>query len=348
METKQRVGRASAAMVALAALALAGCDKPSGTTDSGKGPAIQIDGSSTVAPIMNAATEMFKQENEDVSPPRVGVSGTGGGFKKFLDKQPNLRTDISNASRPISESEKKLATEVGVEYIEIPIAYDGMAVVVHPKNTWCDHLTVDELKKIWSPDSRIENWKDVRAGFPDKPLRLFGPGTDSGTYDYFAEAVVGGKKTRSDYNASENDNTLVKGVSGDEGGLGYFGFAYYEANRESLKLLAIDGGTGKPVTPDLDKIRSNEYSPLSRPLFIYVNATSAARPDVQKFVRFLLGNAKSIVEHPKVGYVGLSPALYTMGLKRFDERIAGSVYTDAASVHHPLAEMYGLREVETP
>lgn len=332
----------------LAVLAAVGGAAPVQAASGQESKTIQIDGSSTVAPIMNAATELFRKENKDIRPPRVGVSGTGGGFKKFLDKQANLRTDISNASRPISESEKKLAVEAGVEYIEIPVAYDGMAVVVNPKNTWCDHLTVEELKKIWGPDSKITNWKDVRAGFPDKPLRLFGPGTDSGTYDYFAEAVVGGKKTRSDYNASENDNTLVKGVAGDEGGLGYFGFAYFEANEKSLKLLAIDAGDGKPVTPDLNKIRSNEYHPLSRPLFIYVNATSAGRPEVQKFVHFLLKNAKSIVEHPKVGYVALDPEFYAMALKRFDERVTGSVYTDAASVHRPLAEVYGVKKAETP
>lgn len=345
MRSGARFGLVCGAALAAAALLLAR------VTEAPVAAAVKervvIDGSSTVAPIMMAAAELFRKEHKDISV-RVGISGTGGGFKRFLDKLPTSRTDVSNASRPISPLEKKLAAEESIAYIEIPICYDGMAIVVNPKNTWCDHLTVEELRRIWQPGSRIDNWKDVRAGFPDKPLRLFGPGADSGTYDYFAEAIVHAGDTRSDFNASENDNALVTGVAGDEGGLGYFGFAYYDANRDSLKLLGIDNGDGKPLTPTVERIRTNEYRPLSRPLFIYVNAAAAARPDVRKFVHFLLLNAKRIVEHPKVGYVALDPELYTMGLKRFNERVAGSVYSDAASVHRPLAEAYGTGRTQTP
>lgn len=302
---------------------------------------ISIDGSSTVAPIMNVATEMFKARQPSVKAP-VGISGTGGGFKKFLDAQANLRTDIQDASRPIRPEEIETARKLGIEFIEIPLGLDGMAVVANPKNTWCDHLTLAELKKIWEPGSKIKSWKDVRGGFPDKALKLYGPGSDSGTFDYFVEAVVGGgaKSTRADYEASENDNTLVRGVAGDEGALGYFGFSYYENNPKSLKLLAIDNGDGRPVKPDLEKIRSNEYRPLSRPLFIYVNRQPADRPEVGAFVEFLIQNATRIVEHPKVGYVSLSPELYEIGLERFRQRITGSVYPDVASVHKPLAEMF--------
>ena len=207
---------------------------------------VKVDGSSTVAPITMAGAEMFQAANPKVRV-TVGISGTGGGFKKFLDEKTELRTDINDASRFIKEAELSRAKELGVEFIEIPIAMDGLAVVAHPSNTFCNHLTVEELKKIWEPGSTIKNWKDVRAGFPDLPIKLYGPGTDSGTFDYFTEVVVGKEKaSRSDYTASESDNVLVQGVSGDKGALGYFGHAYFEANKSKLKLLAIDNGDGKP------------------------------------------------------------------------------------------------------
>lgn len=313
---------------------------------------VLIDGSSTVSPIASAAAELFRAEQPNVKV-TVAISGTGGGFKKFLDSTPSLRTDLQNASRPIRPEEVSTAARVGVDYIELPIALDGMAVVVNPRNSWCEHLTLAELRAIWEPGSRINNWKDVRPGFPDRKLKLYGPGTDSGTFDYFVEAVIGGgaKSTRSDFEASENDNTLVRGVAGDEGALGYFGFSYYETNMKSLKLLAIDNGDGKPVKPDVEKIRSNEYQPLSRPLFLYVNRQSADRPEVSAFVTFLLGNARKIVEHPKVGYVALTPELYEIAVERFTQRMTGTVYPDAASVHRPLTEMFkpsGERKAPTP
>lgn len=286
---------------------------------------VHVDGSSTVAPITTVAAEMFKKERPDVRVP-VGISGTGGGFKKFLDQDPSLRTDINDASRIIKESEIKRAKELGVEFIEIPIAMDGIAVIVHPENDFCDHLTVDELKRMWEPGSQINNWNQVREGFPDLELKLFGPGTDSGTFDYFTEAIVGEEgASREDFTMSEDDNVLVQGVAGTRGGLGYFGFSYYEANKERLKLLAIDDTDGTPVAPSVDLIRAGRYTPLSRPLFLYVNKDSLARPEVKDFLEFYLDHAPEIVEHPNVNYVALSEELYRIDQKRLAEGVTGSV-----------------------
>ncbi|MBL8877641.1 MAG: PstS family phosphate ABC transporter substrate-binding protein [Phycisphaerales bacterium] len=305
--------------------------------DEGK---VAVDGSSTVAPISTAAAEMFRQSKPKIRVV-VGTSGTGGGFKKFLEAKPELRTDINDASRPIKPEEASLAAERGVNFIELPIAYDGIAVVVHPSNKFCASLTVEELKKIWAPDSTIKNWKDIRAEFPDKPLKLFGPGTDSGTFDYFTEAVLGKDgRSRSDYTASENDNMLVRGVSGDEGALGYFGFSYYEANKAKLKLVAIDSGDGKPVLPSIDSIRDYSYRPLSRPLFLYVNAESAKRSEVREFVQFYLDNGKRIVEHPMVNYIALSEAMYAMTRQRFTNGTTGTAYKDSKQHLRPLEEVY--------
>ncbi len=301
---------------------------------------VKVDGSSTVAPITMAAAEMFRAKEPKVEV-TVGISGTGGGFKKFLDADAGLRTDISDASRCIKEAEIKKAAEVKVEFIEIPIGIDGLAVMVNPSNSFCDHLTLAELKKIWEPESKIKNWKDVRAGFPDLAIKLYGPGTDSGTFDYFTEVVNGKEKAcRADFNASENDNTLVQGVAGDAGALGYFGFSYYEANKGKLKLLGIDNGDGKPVKPSLDLIRAGKYHPLSRPLFIYVNAESAKRADVKAFVDFYLGNAAKIVEHPKVNYVAFPSEMYELGKKRFAEVKTGSVMAKAAHGGTDLVDLY--------
>jgi phosphate transport system substrate-binding protein len=294
-----------------------------------RGKIIKVDGSSTVAPIATAAAEMFQAEHPDIHV-TVGISGTGGGFKKFLTDKPELRTDISDASRPIKESEAELASKLGVEFIEIPVAIDGLAIIAHPKNKFCDDLTVAELKRIWEPGSTINNWNQVRAGFPDQPLRLYGPGTDSGTFDYFTEAIVGKEKaSRSDYTASESDNVLVMGVAGDEGALGYFGFSYYEANKAKLKLLGVDKGDGRPVKPSLEIVRGGGYEPLARPLFIYVNRTAADRPEVQAFVQYVLENGQKIVEHPRVNYVALEPEIYGLAKKRFESRTTGSAMAAA-------------------
>ncbi len=317
-----------------ASVSKAGPDTLSGT--------VKVDGSSTVAPITMAAAEMFQQAHPKVRV-TVGISGTGGGFKKFLDEKPELRTDISDASRPIKQVELAQAKKLGVEFIELPIAIDGLAVVVHPSNKFCDHLTVAELKKIWEPESSIQNWKDVRAGFPDLPIKLYGPGTDSGTFDYFTEVVVGKEKSsRSDYTASESDNVLVQGVSGDKGALGYFGNSYYEANRSKLKLLAIDNGDGKPVAPSsIEIIRSGAYKPLSRPLFIYINAESVKRPEVRAFAEFLLERSKEIVEHPRVGYVSLNEEIVKLASERLKNAKMGSAMSTAPKEATDLKAIFG-------
>jgi phosphate transport system substrate-binding protein len=307
----------------------------------GEHKTVKADGSSTVAPIMMAAAERFAREHSEVRV-TVGISGTGGGFKKFLDPRPDLRTDISDASRPIKKSEIETAAKVGVEFIELPIAMDGMAIMVHPSNDFCDHLTVAELKRIWEPGSAIQNWKDVRAGFRDLPLKLYGAGTDSGTFDYFTEAIVGKEKAcRSDYTASENDNTLVQGIAGGPGALGFFGFGYYEANQNKLKLLAIDPGDGTPIKPSLETIRNGSYKPLSRPLFVYANKASVQRPEVRAFIEHFLSSARPMVEHPKVGYVALSDELYAISLDRLRKGITGSVFGGRESVGiKSLADLY--------
>lgn len=327
--------RTAVPLLALLGLFAAGCDRQTSK--------VRIDGSSTVYPIAAAAAELFaeKEPHIEVS---VGISGTGGGFKKFLDANPELRTDISNASRPIKPTEIDRAREVQLEYIELPLAYDGIAVMVNPENTWCDTLTVAELKAIFEPESKIDNWKDIRAGFPDVPLKIYAPSSDNGTYDYFVEAIVGGgaKTLRFDpvYSASATQLANVQGIAGDKGSLGFFGFSYYENNRDRLKLLAIDNGDGKPMKPSLETIRANTYQPLARPLFLYVNRQAADRPDVSAFVTYLLRNAPQIAENPKVGYVALTPALYEIALQRFQKRITGTVYKDEHAVHLPLTEVF--------
>lgn len=300
---------------------------------------VRVDGSSTVAPISMAAAEMFRKDAPRVQV-TVGTSGTGGGFKKFLEASPSLRTDISDASRPIKDEELALSQQLGVEFIELPVAFDGIAVVVNPKNTFCEHLTLAELKRIWEPGSKVNNWNQVRDGFPSLAIKLYGPGPDSGTFDYFTEAVNGKDRAcRADYTPSENDNVLVQGVEGDPGALGYFGFAYYEANKAKLRLVAIDAGDGKPITPSIETIRDGSYSPLSRPLFLYVNRASAERPEVAAFVEFVLKNGKKIVEHPRVNYVALPDDLYALVQERFKGRVAGTMFPD----HHSRGK--NLREL---
>ena len=301
---------------------------------------VKLDGSSTVAPITMAAAEMFMEQQPRVRV-TVGISGTGGGFKKFLDAKPSLRTDISDASRSIKPSELKRATEQGIEFIEVPIGIDGIAVMVHPSNTFCGHLTVAELKRIWEPGSAITNWSQVRKGFPDLSLKLYGPGTDSGTFDYFTKAICGKEKaSRSDYTASESDNVLVRGIAGDKGSLGYFGYSYYAANHDKLKLVGIDNNNGTPVEPSLDVIRSGTYKPLSRPMFLYVNKTAYERPEVKAFLGFFFENARSIVEHPRVNYVALSDELYRIGLQRLDTGKTGSAMASAGKNAANLVDVF--------
>jgi len=257
---------------------------------------IAIDGSSTVYPITEAMAEEFQKiQKVKVT---VGESGTGGGFKKFCRGE----TDISDASRPIAQKEMDACKEAGIQYIELPIAYDALTVVVNSKNDWVKSLTVDELKSIWKPGSSVKNWKQVNSTYPDKAMGLFGPGTASGTFDYFTEAVNGkAKSSRTDYTPSEDDNVLVQGVSGNVGGMAYFGYAYYEANKDKLRAIPIIAKDGAPaVMPSPEAVKDGTYQPLSRPLFIYVNATAAAfKPEVKAFVNFYLENAPKLVAEVK-------------------------------------------------
>ena len=276
-------------------MATAGSDTLSGT--------IQIDGSSTAFPVSQAVAEEFRKEQPNVQV-NVGVSGTGGGFKRFSAGE----TDISNASRPIKDSEREAAAANGVEFIEMRIGTDGLSVMVNNANDFVDCLTVEELNAIWKPGSTINNWQEVRAGFPDQRLRLYGPDTDSGTFDYFTEEVNGkAQVSRADYTASADDNVLVQGIAGDRGSLGYFGYAYYQENKESLKVVAVDGGDGC-VTPEPSTIEDGSYKPLSRPLFIYVNAESLEKPEVKAFVTFYMDHGYQLTEEE--GYVPVERSVY--------------------------------------
>ncbi len=273
------------------------------TTNGVLSGTVEIDGSSTVFPITQAVAEEFQNINPDVKI-NVGISGTGGGFKRFVKGE----TDISDASRPISASEITAAETNNIDYIELKIALDGIAVVVNPQNTWVDYLTTTELKAIWNQNSTVTKWSEVRAGWPDQPLHLYGPGTDSGTFDYFTEVINGKtKSSRADFTASEDDNILVQGVSGDANSLGYFGYAYYVENVDKVKVVPIDSGTG-PVTPNDTTITSNAYTPLSRPLFIYLNTASLERAEVKAFTEFYMENGEVLVH--EVGYTPLDPQVY--------------------------------------
>lgn len=275
---------------------------------------IKIDGSSTVYPITEAVAEEFRNEQPDVQV-TIGVSGTGGGFKKFGRGE----TDISDASRLIKDSEIELCKENDIHYHGITVAYDGMAVLVNPENDWVDYLTVAELKMIWEPEAQdvIKKWNQIRPEWPDKEIHLFGPGVASGTYDYFTEVIVGKSgSSRGDFTASEDDNVLVQGIKGDANSLGFFGLAYYEENKESLKLVPIDNGNGK-ILPNLETVSNNTYAPLSRPIFIYVNSVSAQRPEVVEFINFYL--EKVNVLSKEVGYIPLPKEKYTEEKQKFDD-----------------------------
>jgi len=313
--------RGAGLLMAAAGLVLAvmvACAPAAGPAPKSGGKAlsgtVKADGSSTVFPISEAMAEEFQKANPGVRV-TVGISGTGGGFKKFTTGE----TDISDASRPIKDSEKEDARKNGIEYVELRVAFDGLSVLVNPANTWVDCLTTAELKKIWEPGSQVVNWNQVRPNFPSQTLRLYGPGTDSGTFDYFTE-VINGKEdaSRGDYTASEDDNTLIQGISGDKGALGYFGYAYYVENQNKLKLLGIDSGKGC-VAPSDKTILDGTYSPLSRPIFIYVNKKSFQRPEVLEFVKFYLAQAPTLV--PQVGYTPLPKADYDKGLAAVESAV---------------------------
>jgi phosphate transport system substrate-binding protein len=281
------------------------------------GGRIQIDGSSTVYPVSQAMAEEFMLGEGQGTRVTVSQSGTGGGFKRFCAGE----TEISDASRPIKPSEEETCAANGVEYESFEVSRDGITVVVNPDNTFVSCLTVDELKEIWGPGSEVQMWSDVRSEWPNQEMKLYGPGTDSGTFDYFTEAIMGEEDaSRSDYTASEDDNVLVQGVAGDPGGMGYFGYAYYAENTDRLKEVAVDAGSGC-VTPTLETIGSGEYSPLARPMFIYVKKSALQRPEVKNFVLFYMQNAPELV--PQVGYVQLSGEKYDANIARVQE-LAGS------------------------
>lgn len=283
------------AQVAPAAPAIAAAADLSGT--------IEIDGSSTVFPVSEAVAEEFHKIHPDVRV-NVGVSGTGGGFKRFTAGE----TDISDASRPIKDKEAQAAADNGIEYYPLRVAMDGLSVLVSPDNDFVECLSVEQLKAIWEPGSAVNNWNDVDPAFPDKKIVLYGPDTDSGTFDYFTEEVVGeAQASRADYTASADDNVLVQGIAGGRYSLGYFGYAYYAENTDKLKLVSVDSGNGC-VTPTSETIENGTYSPLSRPLFIYVSKQSMERPEVKAFVEFYLDNAAELAQ--EVGYIRLGEAEY--------------------------------------
>ena len=297
-----RFPRLATALV-VGALVLTACggdnndDATAGTGSGGGGSeelsgSVKIDGSSTVAPLSTAAAEFFKEEQSGVRV-TVGTSGTGGGFEKFCAGE----TDISDASRPIDEEEEvPLCEEAGIEYAEIPVANDALTVVVSKENDWADCLTTEQLKKIWEPASKVNSWKDVDPSFPEEELELFGPGTDSGTFDYFTDVINGEEgASREDYSPSEDDNVIVQGVSGSKGGLGYFGFTYFEENSDTLKALEIDSGEGC-VAPSPETAQDGTYTPLARPLFIYPAKASLDKPEVKAFLEFYLENDAEIAE----------------------------------------------------
>lgn len=296
---------------------------------------IKIDGSSTVAPITTAVAEEFRTGAKDVRV-TVGVSGTGGGFKRFSTGE----TDISNASRPIKKEEAAAAAKNSVEFIELPISFDGLSIVVNKSNYWCETLTMDDLRAIFGAGRAVKTWKELRPEWPDAPIKIFSPGTDSGTFDYFKEEVVGKDGSiRSDMSVSEDDNVLVTGVAGDENAIGFFGFAYYVENKDKVKVVKIDAGKGA-IEPTHETIENGTYAPFGRPLFIYVNKKSAERAEVKAFIDFYLKNAAELVED--VGYVKLPDAIIGKAKANFDARKTGTQFMDSEGkkISGPLAKVY--------
>jgi phosphate transport system substrate-binding protein len=296
---------------------------------------VKIDGSSTVYPVTEAVAEEFQKAKKGAVNVTVGISGTGGGFKKFCRGE----IDISDASRPILKKEMEDCKANGVQYIELPVAYDALTVVVHPQNDWVKSLTVAELKKMWEPaaQGKVMTWKDVNPAWPGEPLKLFGPGADSGTFDYFTEAAVGkSKSSRGDFTASEDDNVLVQGVSRDKNALGYFGFAYYVENKDRLKAVPIDGGKG-PVLPSPQTVENGTYTPMSRPIFIYVNAKALEKPHIAEFVQFYLENAPKLVAEVK--YVPLPAKAYDQARAHVKNKKLGTVFGGEGDVGLKIDEL---------
>lgn len=291
---------------------------------------IKVDGSSTVYPITEAVAEEFQKSVGGKTKVTVGISGTGGGFKKFCRGE----TDISNASRPILKEEMEACKSAGVEYIELPVAFDALTVIVNPKNNWVNELTVAELKKMYEPASQgvVNNWNQIRAGFPDAPLKLAGAGADSGTFDYFTEAVVGkAKSSRGDYQATEDDNVTIQFVARDPHAIGYLGLAYYIENKDKVKAVSIKVDDKAPaIAPSLETVNKGTYQPLSRPIFIYVNKKSAENPEIAAFVEYYLKHGAKMSK--EVGYVDLPAKAYEMALENFKKRKIGTAFGGEAEV----------------
>ncbi len=339
MKTKNRV-----LVIATTALAFWGCKNESGgqapaapsvvdsdkpASQNARAEVIKIDGSSTVFPISQAVAEEFQRKHK--ARVTIGVSGTGGGFKKFCRGE----TAITGASRPIKKTERDKCAAAGIGYIELPVAYDGIAVVVNKSNNWVNHLTSKELKTLWAPAATetVTKWSQIRAGFPDKTIHLFGPGVDSGTFDYFTKAINGKEQaSRSDFTASEDDNVLVHGVSSDPVALGFFGYAYYKENADKLKIVPIDdenpsNGAG-PIAPTLETVANGTYQPLARPIFIYVSVKQAQRPEISKFIQFYLTEGSNLAK--EVGYIPLPAQAYGLAKQRFAKRTQGSLFEGGA------------------
>jgi phosphate transport system substrate-binding protein len=340
--------RSTAWRLLVAGLLVPACGCGGNTSDAeragGVAPGIiTVDGSSTVFPVTEAVAEEFQRANQGMRV-TVGISGTGGGFQKFCRNE----IDISDASRPIKPTEIDACRQASVEYIEIPVAYDGLAVVVNPKNTWTTAMTVAELKTLWEPaaQGRILRWNQIRPDWPDREIHLFGAGVDSGTFDYFTEAIVGKEgQSRGDYTSSEDDNVIVQGVGGDEFALGFFGYAYYEENKDKLKIVGIDDGddaNGKgPILPSPETVKNGTYRPLSRPIFIYPKVKSLERPEVKSFVDFYLSKGPPLVR--EVGYIPLTDREYDLVRARLAARKTGSMYEGTDSHSQVTLEQRLLR-----
>jgi len=304
---------------------------------SAQAQTVKIDGSSTVYPISEAVAEEFQKAKKGTIKVTVGISGTGGGFKKFCRGE----TDISDASRPILEKEMKDCAAAGIKYVELPVAYDALTVVINPKNTWIKEFKVEELKKMWEPaaQGKITKWNQVSPAWPDAPLKLFGAGSDSGTFDYFTDAINGKEKaSRGDYTASEDDNVLVQGVSRDVNAIGYFGLAYYVENKDKLKAVPIvNKGSTKAVSPGIETVMDGTYQPLARPIFIYVSEKAMARAEVKEFVEFYLTHGAKLSK--EVGYVPLGKQHYDLAMKNFKAKKLGTGFGGKAEVGVKLDDL---------
>lgn len=290
---------------------------------AGAEPIIKIDGSSTMYPITEAVAKKFEIAKKDAVKVTVGVSGTGGGFAKFCRGE----IDIANASRPISRKEMKLCNKAGIQYVELPVAFDPITVVVNPENDWVKTMTVAELKKMWEPPAqgKITKWNQVNPAWPDETFHLYGAGADSGTFDYFTRAIVGkARSSRGDFTASEDDNVLVQGVASDKNALGFFGFGYYKQNEDKVRAVAIDNGRGEGIIPSVESVEDETYQPLSRPIFIYVNMKAAEKPEVKEFVAFYMKNASASVREGQ--YIPLPPRAYSKNMEFFKTKRLGTVF----------------------